>query len=460
MRHLRVLTAVSMIAACAFSFGASAAERSKAKAADKTWPMVEDYVEEPMPAGFQIINTELEGPVFANAQGLTFYRWPINTLRNGDTGEAAGTPRCYNVRVRETRGFASPYPAGAELPNPDTRPTCTDHWPPVYAAADSKAVGNFTILDRTDGTKQWAYKGYALYTSHLDKGPGQTNGGTYARKGRDRVSNGAPRYPVGPTPVAPPQFEVATRAIGRLLVLNTDMSVYSYDGDAPNKSNCTGSCLDQWEPVPAPEAAVAQGEWSVVIRTGGGRQWAYRGKPLYRYIDDLKERSYEGSDIPGWHNVFTQMAPSLPKGFTVVPTNGGLVVADPSGKTIYQYYCAEDTEDTTFCDAPDSPQEYRWAMCGGGDPVRCNETFPYVIADKDAKSDSILWSVMDINPKTGRAESGPDSLRVWAYRARPIYNFAGDRDVGDIGGDSWGQDHGGHNGFTAFWQRDAYGELD
>ena len=41
---------------------------------------------------------------------------------------------------------------------------------------------------------------------------------------------------------------------------------------------------------------------------------------------DAQGRSLEGSDVPGWHNVFTQVAPSPPKGFTVQDTVSGQVL--------------------------------------------------------------------------------------------------------------------------------------
>jgi predicted lipoprotein with Yx(FWY)xxD motif len=136
------------------------------------------------------------------------------------------------------------------------------------------------------------------------------------------------------------------------------------------------------------------------------------------------------------------------------------VLADAHGHTIYVYVCGDDGIDQLSCDHPDDTQAYRFTIAGGGDPARAMTTFPYVIADKDAKSDSRTWSVMDIDPKTGhRAAPGQaDALHVWAYRDRPIYTFAGDRKPGDIEGDAWGEFNGWRDGFKAFWLRDDYGE--
>jgi predicted lipoprotein with Yx(FWY)xxD motif len=37
---------------------------------------------------------------------------------------------------------------------------CAKEWPPYMSAADAKpAAAGSTVIDRTDGTKQWAYEG-------------------------------------------------------------------------------------------------------------------------------------------------------------------------------------------------------------------------------------------------------------------------------------------------------------
>ena len=450
MRHLQILTAVFLIA------GSAAVYAAPASAADSK-RLTQDYVREPMPPGVQVVVSDLEGPVFADATGHTFYSWPIHSTRNGSPGEAAGKIQCTDEHYRVTAGFTSPYPGGTLLPDADTRPTCVQHWPPVLAPAGAKPVGNWGLLDRPDGTKQWAYKRAALYTSHLDHNPGETNGGT-TRQSWDALSQGAPRRPLMPAPALPAQFKVATAAQGRILENAATFSVYSYDKDTATKSNCYGSCLDEWVPMIAPEAAAGQGDWSIIQRTGGEKQWTYRSMPLYTHKTDPKPRSYVGSDTPGWHNVFMQRAPVPPKGFHSVDTRSGQVIADATGKTIYFYSCVEDTADTLYCDTPADPQVYRLAVCGAGDPERCVKTFPYVIADKGAKTDNVTWRTHDIDPKSGRyvAAGTPGSLHIWTYRDRPIYTFSGDKEPGDIWADSWGQDHGQRNGFKAIWLRDDF----
>ncbi|MDH4074250.1 MAG: hypothetical protein OEV41_14190, partial [Gammaproteobacteria bacterium] len=68
------------------------------------------------------------------------------------------------------------------------------------------------------------------------------------------------------------------------------------------------------------------------------------------------------------------------------------------------------------------------------------------------------WRVISIDPKTGHsaAPEQPDAIRVWAYRDRPVYTFAGDKQPGDTHGGGTGEWRGQRNGLRAFWIRDDY----
>ena len=128
----------------------------------------EDYMQEPLPKGFSGHSTAIEGPVFADSNGMTLYSWPLHNLRNGDLGDRKGEPPSCNDKLETTNsGLMSPYPGGFKLPDLDTRPTCVELWPPVYAPEGAKPVGKWTIVERLDGSMQWAYDEIHLYTSVL-----------------------------------------------------------------------------------------------------------------------------------------------------------------------------------------------------------------------------------------------------------------------------------------------------
>jgi predicted lipoprotein with Yx(FWY)xxD motif len=53
---------------------------------------------------------------------------------------------------------------------------CATKWPPFKAATDAVAEGEWTLVERTDGSMMWAYKGKPLYTYEGDKKPGEVTG--------------------------------------------------------------------------------------------------------------------------------------------------------------------------------------------------------------------------------------------------------------------------------------------
>ncbi len=446
---------VALVMGCAILLAAA----HEGRAADNH--SSEAYVHVPMPPHFTVQVTELDGPVFTDAGGHTLYKWPFKQMRVGDTGDPLGQSECTDAKSTATAGFMSPYPPGLALPDLDKRPSCTQAWPPALASANDKPVGRWTLITREDGRKQWAYEGHALYTSTLDHRAGDVLGGDSFRDfGGD---NPAVRVPIQPPSDVPAAFAVTTTRVGRLLeTADKHLSVYTSDRDGADKSNCDDVCTETWAPMLAPASARPHGDWSLFERSPGVLQWAFHKKPLYRYVLDEEARSLRGSDVPSWHNVYMQLAPTAPAGFSVQSTTAGQVVADAHGKTIYMFTCGDDAVDQLACDHPSEPQVYRFAMCGGGDVERCLKTFPYVVADKGARSSNRLWTIVSIDPQTGHfASSGQQgALRVWAYRERPVYTYAGDRAPGDSFADGIGEFRGQRQGFKAIWLRDDFNRRD
>jgi predicted lipoprotein with Yx(FWY)xxD motif len=53
---------------------------------------------------------------------------------------------------------------------------CATNWPPLKADASAQATGEWTVVDRTDGSKMWAYEGKPVYTFIGDKAAGEVTG--------------------------------------------------------------------------------------------------------------------------------------------------------------------------------------------------------------------------------------------------------------------------------------------
>lgn len=66
---------------------------------------------------------------------------------------------------------------------------CAENWPPLIADAGAKADGDFTLVDRTDGSKMWAYKGWPLYFWVKDTKPGDTTGDMVGKVWHTAIEN-------------------------------------------------------------------------------------------------------------------------------------------------------------------------------------------------------------------------------------------------------------------------------
>ena len=98
------------------------------------------------------------------------------------------------------------------------------------------------------------------------------------------------------------QTAAPAKVEGGMLVGANGMTLYTFDNDANGKSACNGPCAANWLPLMTKEGDQASGDWSIVARDNGARQWAYRSKPLYFWSKDQKAGDKTGDGFKGlWH---------------------------------------------------------------------------------------------------------------------------------------------------------------
>jgi predicted lipoprotein with Yx(FWY)xxD motif len=95
--------------------------------------------------------------------------------------------------------------------------------------------------------------------------------------------------------------QAPARTADGVLVDGSGKTLYTFDKDAGGKSMCSGPCAKNWPPLMASADAKASGDWSVITRDDGGKQWAYKGKPLYAWVKDTKPGDRTGD---GFNNVW------------------------------------------------------------------------------------------------------------------------------------------------------------
>lgn len=186
-------------------------------------------------------------------------------------------------------------------------PSCQTTWTPLMAAALSKPIGEFTFVQRDDGSRQWAWQGAPLYTYSGDLEPGDINGvldKARENKPADRVDSSW-RIPAVVRHFIPDDVlvredlvydKILSTAEGMPLYTRYPYEIkyfprnkfsYSYDrGKKLGAKGCNADCERVWQPFFASDNAQAGGYWEIVTREDGKRQWAYKGFLQYINIHD------------------------------------------------------------------------------------------------------------------------------------------------------------------------------
>ena len=94
----------------------------------------------------------------------------------------------------------------------------------------------------------------------------------------------------------------AVNAGGIMVGTANRMTLYTFDKDGVNQSNCNDQCAANWPPLLASSSDVGRGDFSVLTRADGRKQWALVGKPLYFWSKDVRPGDTTGDKVNGtWH---------------------------------------------------------------------------------------------------------------------------------------------------------------
>lgn len=319
---------------------------------------------------------------------------------------------------------------------------CAKVWPAVLASRSAKPVGDWSVFKRPDGTKQWQYRGKPVYTFVRDTDIGSLFGVSpnrlrpfvgYIARQRGPVQ----RLPEGWHPalvfpasgIAMPDgiaIKEVGDANGLAFVDQNGMTIYAYEGRGGARAVVRLADQTQWKPLVAPELAQPIGEWSIVDRSDGIRQWAFRGKPLFTFAGDLTPGDANGVGLSRDWGAALAVSFYMPSDVRFEQTlDRGRVLATASGMTLYR-------RDGIFLDT------------GGGQSLRhgvpirpgigrnigirgcegdCLKSWHPFLAPPNAQPDG-FWDVI----------ARPDGTHQWVYQGYALYTYSGDQKPGDMNG--------------------------
>ena len=329
---------------------------------------------------------------------------------------------------------------------------CAKTFVPFTAPRSAKPIADWSLIKRSDGSKQWAYKGKALYTYVKDVDPGSVAGdspanygglrrngagvwvgggqrGSLARKGDAQVAALPDGW--GPALLFPMEelqapAGIAVREVAEAAAFTlVDVRGHTiYAGS--KKAKCTNTDCSDWEPLVAPMLAQPIGDFTILEGADGAGQWAYKGRPLFTYSGDLAPTFANGVGIDPRFTVAAVKRYYMPDDVRLTTSAGkGKVLATKDGKTLYRrdgYIFQSGGGHGLRRGQPPRPAVGRDL---GTDP-RCTECLtkwrPY-LAPADAQPQG-FWDVAQ------RA----DGKKQWVYQGYALWTYDGDKKPGDING--------------------------
>ncbi len=325
------------------------------------------------------------------------------------------------------------------VPNKSTcLDTCVARRPVFQAPAAAKPIGDWTIVTRDDGIRQWAYKGKPLHKFIDDTEIGATSGAATQPAGNAAPAAGASvpkdspkepepwslaRYIPGADSAVPAGFSVVSvwDAPGEALTDFRGKTIYWYVGK--DRALCAQPpCTRSWVPVQASQLARTSGDFTLINRADGIRQWAYKGRPLYTFEKDLAPGDANGVGVDPKFSVAMMKSywmPSMVK-LQSSPENGK-VLADSQGMTLYRrtIYRFQVSGFSLPRGIDVVPAIGRAAGTKGCDAT-CQKTWQPFIAPDDAISTG-FWQVL----------TRDDGRKQWAYKGYALYSNANDKKPGN-----------------------------
>lgn len=294
---------------------------------------------------------------------------------------------------------------------------CARTFRPVPAAGDAGGAADWSVLQRTDGSRQWCYRGAPLYTFADDQAPGDV-------KGRDSANGAWQPALFRPEAAVMLPDSITVRHLpdagGTALTSAEGLTLYGFDGDSAHPAG------SRWRPFAAAAMAASVGDFTVIAPEDGIMQWAFHGRPLYLFEGDRKPGEARGAGIDARFRVAVVRRYFMPPDAAVGSIAGlGHALVTSGGATLYERDRVQPGEDNHDFRGDHGPPAlgrfYGTSTCDAS----CTRTWPPYLAPSAATA-SGYWDVL----------TRADGTRQWAYQGYALYRY-----LGDAPGEARGHEH-------------------
>lgn len=195
-------------------------------------------------------------------------------------------------------------------------------------------------------------------------------------------------------------ISIKQTSLGQVYANNNGMSLYYFDNDKADQSNCYGDCAKAWPPLLVTEESSQIPGLGKIERKDGKLQWALNHRPLYLWHKDQKPGDITGAGVKNiWSVVRADKAP-----VKVYSTESGRILTNKDNMSLYTF--SKDSHGVSVC----------YEDCATNWP-------PLAAQQNDTASGP--FSVI----------ARKDGTYQWAYQGSPLYTWVKDQQPGDVTGD-------------------------
>ncbi len=221
-------------------------------------------------------------------------------------------------------------------------------------------------------------------------------------------------------PITVPDVSLFATPLGDVMTGPSGRTLYVFAPDADGKANCTGNCAGTWplfyQETPTLGSNLRAADFTTITRTDGSKQTAYKGWPLYYFVNDTKAGDIAGENVG---NVWQVAKPA----YTVQIASRQLVGNDGKNYTFDQkegtgasLYLTDNMGRTLYTFAPDKKNRNTYTRAD----LSNNGVWPIFEVSSIADIPSSLNKV-DFGTITA---AGKTQL---TYKGWPLYYFGNDQ---------------------------------
>lgn len=196
--------------------------------------------------------------------------------------------------------------------------------------------------------------------------------------------------------------DISTRetALGQVYTDSKGMTLYVFDKDKADQSNCYEDCATAWPPLLVNDESTQLSGLGKITRNDGKQQWTLNHRPLYLWNKDQQAGDITGAGVKNiWSLARADQAP-----VKIYTTDSGKILTNKESMSLYIF--SKDSKNVSACYDD------------------CAKKWPPLTAQK-----------ADVGSGGLSVIARKDGTYQWAYQGSPIYTWVKDTQPGDVTGD-------------------------